>query len=190
MPPSCSSDVTTPTVGDCKEAHRDSAQPGSLSLSSSRTAPSIHVRAALTWLAIFPLVAIGLTAMAPFTVGLGPGAPRVRADTCHGLLPVIPMKMRCHLSTAHPRGPQRQAPANNIPEPPAIAGDVLSAEEHNRSRRTPGRRGHLSITGANYRSQGGTIGGVVAVWSPLMWPGLELPAGWPAPGAGRVRTGP
>ncbi len=72
MPPSCSSDVTTPTVGDCKEAHRDSAQPGSLSLSSSRTAPPIHVRAALTWLAIFPLVAIGLTAMAPFTVGWAP----------------------------------------------------------------------------------------------------------------------
>ena len=51
------------------------------SLSSPRTAPSIHVRAALTWLAIFPLVAIGLTAMAPFTRGLGPGAPRVCAHT-------------------------------------------------------------------------------------------------------------
>src|SRR5437773_5154411 len=42
------------------------------SLSSTRTAPSIHVRAALTWLAIFPLVAIGITAMAPFTVGWAP----------------------------------------------------------------------------------------------------------------------
>ena len=42
------------------------------SLSSARTAPSIHVRAALTWLAIFPLVAIGITAMAPFTVGWAP----------------------------------------------------------------------------------------------------------------------
>jgi antibiotic biosynthesis monooxygenase (ABM) superfamily enzyme len=42
------------------------------SLSSPRTAPSIHVRAALTWLAIFPLVAIGTTAMAPFTVGWDP----------------------------------------------------------------------------------------------------------------------
>ena len=41
------------------------------SLSSPRTAPS-NVRAALTWLAIFPLVAIGLTAMAPFTVGWDP----------------------------------------------------------------------------------------------------------------------
>ena len=29
-------------------------------------------RAALTWLAIFPLVAIGITAMAPFTVGWDP----------------------------------------------------------------------------------------------------------------------
>ena len=41
-------------------------------LSSSRAAPSIHVRAALTWLAIFPLVAIGITAMAPFTVSWDP----------------------------------------------------------------------------------------------------------------------
>jgi hypothetical protein len=38
------------------------------SLSSPRTTPSIHVRAALTWLAILTLVAIGLTATAPFTV--------------------------------------------------------------------------------------------------------------------------
>jgi antibiotic biosynthesis monooxygenase (ABM) superfamily enzyme len=30
------------------------------------------VRAALTWLVIFPLAAIGLTAMAPFTVGWDP----------------------------------------------------------------------------------------------------------------------
>ena len=42
------------------------------SLSSPRTAPSIRVRAELTWLAIFPLVAIGITAMAPFTVGWYP----------------------------------------------------------------------------------------------------------------------
>jgi antibiotic biosynthesis monooxygenase (ABM) superfamily enzyme len=42
------------------------------SLSSPRTAPSILVGAALTWLAIFPLVAIGVTAMAPFTVGWDP----------------------------------------------------------------------------------------------------------------------
>ena len=45
--------------------------PGS-SLLSSHTAPSIHVLAVLTWLAIFPLVAIGITAMAPFTVSWDP----------------------------------------------------------------------------------------------------------------------
>lgn len=28
--------------------------------------PSVHVRAVITWLAIFPLVAIGMTLMAPF----------------------------------------------------------------------------------------------------------------------------
>jgi len=42
------------------------------SLLSAPAAPSIHVRAALTWLAIFPLVAIGITAMAPCTVGWDP----------------------------------------------------------------------------------------------------------------------
>ena len=42
------------------------------SLSSNRTAPSIHVFAVLTWLAIFPLVAIGITVMAPFTESWDP----------------------------------------------------------------------------------------------------------------------
>jgi antibiotic biosynthesis monooxygenase (ABM) superfamily enzyme len=36
------------------------------------TPPSIHERAVITWLAIFPLVAIGLTVMAPFTLGWHP----------------------------------------------------------------------------------------------------------------------
>jgi antibiotic biosynthesis monooxygenase (ABM) superfamily enzyme len=30
--------------------------------------PSVHVRAVITWIAIFPLVAIGMTAMGPFTL--------------------------------------------------------------------------------------------------------------------------
>jgi hypothetical protein len=47
-------------------------QPDSPSPWPSNTAVSIHVRAVLTWLAIFPLVAIGLTALAPFTVGWAP----------------------------------------------------------------------------------------------------------------------
>jgi antibiotic biosynthesis monooxygenase (ABM) superfamily enzyme len=59
--------------------------PGS-SLSSARTAPSIHIRAALTWLAIFPLVAIGITAMArsPWA-----GTPVLRAFLL--TLPVVPL---------------------------------------------------------------------------------------------------
>jgi len=36
------------------------------------TPPSIHARAALTWLAIFPLVAIGMTVMAPITADWHP----------------------------------------------------------------------------------------------------------------------
>ena len=47
------------------------ANPGP-SLPSDRTAPSIHVQAALTWLAIFPLVAVGITVMAPFTLDWDP----------------------------------------------------------------------------------------------------------------------
>jgi hypothetical protein len=53
------------------------------SLWPSRTTPSIHFRAALIWLAIFPLVATGLTAWAR-SRGLGPCAPRLRADTDRG----------------------------------------------------------------------------------------------------------
>jgi len=34
--------------------------------------PTVHVRAALTWLAIFPLVAIGMTVMAPMTADWHP----------------------------------------------------------------------------------------------------------------------
>ena len=40
--------------------------------SSPHTGPSIHVQAALTWLAIFPMVAVGISVMAPFTVGWDP----------------------------------------------------------------------------------------------------------------------
>ena len=36
------------------------------------TPPSNHVRVIITWLAIFPLVAVGMTAMSPFTIGWHP----------------------------------------------------------------------------------------------------------------------
>jgi antibiotic biosynthesis monooxygenase (ABM) superfamily enzyme len=35
-------------------------------------APSVHLRVFVTWLAVFPLVAIGLTIMSPFTTGWPP----------------------------------------------------------------------------------------------------------------------
>lgn len=34
--------------------------------------PSVHVRAIITWLAIFPLVTLGLFAIAPFAEGWSP----------------------------------------------------------------------------------------------------------------------
>ena len=39
---------------------------------TTSTPPTVHVRAAITWVAIFPLVAIGMTVMAPFTEGWHP----------------------------------------------------------------------------------------------------------------------
>jgi antibiotic biosynthesis monooxygenase (ABM) superfamily enzyme len=36
------------------------------------TPPGIHVRALLTWLAIFPLVALGMTVLTPLTDGWHP----------------------------------------------------------------------------------------------------------------------
>jgi antibiotic biosynthesis monooxygenase (ABM) superfamily enzyme len=36
------------------------------------TPPSIHIRAVITWLAIFPLVAIGMTAIAPLSADWHP----------------------------------------------------------------------------------------------------------------------
>jgi antibiotic biosynthesis monooxygenase (ABM) superfamily enzyme len=39
---------------------------------SAPPAPSIHVRAVITWLAIFPLVAVGMMVVAPLTDGWHP----------------------------------------------------------------------------------------------------------------------
>ena len=43
---------------------------------AAASVPSVHVRAVITWLAIFPLVAIGMTALAPLT---GDWHPALRA---------------------------------------------------------------------------------------------------------------
>jgi len=41
-------------------------------LENEMNPPSIHIRAALTWLAIFPLVALGMTLMAPISADWHP----------------------------------------------------------------------------------------------------------------------
>jgi antibiotic biosynthesis monooxygenase (ABM) superfamily enzyme len=47
------------------------SQPNTASVPTASPArgvmPSVHVRAAITWIAIFPLVALGMTVTAPFT---------------------------------------------------------------------------------------------------------------------------
>lgn len=59
-------------------------QPSRKTVTSMETpptpAPSVHVRAVITWLAIFPMVAIGMVAMAPF-VGHWPLVLRALALT-------------------------------------------------------------------------------------------------------------
>jgi antibiotic biosynthesis monooxygenase (ABM) superfamily enzyme len=39
---------------------------------SAPTPPSVHVRAVITWIAIFPLVALGFFAIAPFAADWNP----------------------------------------------------------------------------------------------------------------------
>jgi antibiotic biosynthesis monooxygenase (ABM) superfamily enzyme len=48
---------------DYPDAHRPDPMPAP---------PSVHIRAVLTWLAIFPLVSVGMLVMAPFTEGWHP----------------------------------------------------------------------------------------------------------------------
>lgn len=49
-------------------AAADSTAPAPVSVPSVHAhLPSVHVRAVITWLAIFPLVAIGLTILGPIT---------------------------------------------------------------------------------------------------------------------------
>ncbi len=54
--------LTTPVPAAAREAHSPGAPDG-----RPGTPPSVHVRAVVTWLAIFPLVALGMTAMAPIS---------------------------------------------------------------------------------------------------------------------------
>ncbi|MBT2247329.1 hypothetical protein JHV56_01260 [Arthrobacter sp. BHU FT2] len=71
--------------------------------------PSVHVRAVITWLAIFPLVAVGMMASAPLTEGWHPvfkalALTLVVVPTAVYL--VVPRMMRVHSSLIRrrPRG--------------------------------------------------------------------------------------
>jgi antibiotic biosynthesis monooxygenase (ABM) superfamily enzyme len=53
------------TIRTPETAHADASE--SPAAASGHLPPSVHVRAVITWLAIFPLVSIGMLAMAPVT---------------------------------------------------------------------------------------------------------------------------
>lgn len=48
------------------EAPAPAAAPAPAPVIPAVAPPSVHVRAVITWIAIFPLVAVGLTVLAPF----------------------------------------------------------------------------------------------------------------------------
>jgi antibiotic biosynthesis monooxygenase (ABM) superfamily enzyme len=50
----------------------DNHKPSVASPASPPPQPTVHLRAFVTWLVIFPLVAIGLTALGPFMTGWHP----------------------------------------------------------------------------------------------------------------------
>lgn len=80
--------------------------------------PSIHVRALLTWIAIFPLVAIGMTALAPLTESWH---PVLRALVLTAIVVpvavylVMPRLMRAHGAYAARRRLRARRPASARP---------------------------------------------------------------------------
>jgi antibiotic biosynthesis monooxygenase (ABM) superfamily enzyme len=59
--------VKAPVPAAAREAHPPGAPGG-----RPGAPPSVHVRVVVTWLAIFPLVALGMTAIAPFSADWHP----------------------------------------------------------------------------------------------------------------------
>ncbi|MGI9822015.1 hypothetical protein [Agromyces sp. Marseille-Q5079] len=59
-------DVVAPTAATATTPAASVRPAAPVAPAASVAPPSIHVRALLTWLAIFPLVTIGLTLIAPF----------------------------------------------------------------------------------------------------------------------------
>lgn len=79
----------------------DTAPTSTAAATAPPAPPPVHVRAVLTWLAIFPLVALGMTAMGPFT---GEWHPVLRALALTvvvvplAVYVVVPQLMRLYLT--------------------------------------------------------------------------------------------
>ncbi|SDS83479.1 hypothetical protein SAMN04489743_0986 [Pseudarthrobacter equi] len=77
--------------------------PASPSPASPPAVPSVHVRAVITWLAIFPLVALGMMATAPLTEGWHPVFKALALTLMvvpTAVYLVVPRMMRAHASWA------------------------------------------------------------------------------------------
>jgi hypothetical protein len=83
---------------------------------SAPTPPTVHVRAVITWLAIFPLVALGMTAMAPVTADWH---PVLRALVL--TLIVVPQLMRAYGGLVRRRAARTPAATAPIGPTPAAA---------------------------------------------------------------------
>jgi len=58
---------STTHTPDVRQPAPIAAMPAPATTATPTAPPSVHVRAVVTWLAIFPLVSIGMLAMAPLT---------------------------------------------------------------------------------------------------------------------------
>lgn len=58
---------STTHTPDIRQPAPIAAMPAPATPAAPTAPPSVHVRATVTWLAIFPLVSIGMLTMAPFT---------------------------------------------------------------------------------------------------------------------------
>ncbi|MGK9220001.1 MULTISPECIES: hypothetical protein [unclassified Microbacterium] len=86
------------------------------------TPPSVHVRAVITWLAIFPLVTIGLYAIAPFS-GTWPPVLRSLALTVVvvplAVYLIVPQLMRAWMALSARRAAEAAQVALATPVAPA-----------------------------------------------------------------------
>jgi antibiotic biosynthesis monooxygenase (ABM) superfamily enzyme len=59
--------MSAPVAPDALSADSSAPTPAPSPIVPPPAAPSVHVRAVITWLAIFPLVSVGMLVLAPFS---------------------------------------------------------------------------------------------------------------------------